>query len=465
MITNTQTVRRYQGPFTEGQEIYFDIPFIEETDLQLSIDDASLTFNSNYTVQAIKSEGLITGANITILQAYPSAKVLVIQRNTALTQEQDYPENGPFESIDIERGFDKLTMKDQEIEYRESRYVKISDVESDSFDNMLPPATETPAIITVTKDKVDLAYIDPHEIENAIQRAQAEADVAEAQANIATAAAQQAADSAEIAEEEAGKAVAAAEQAEEAVVRAEEIALPMGQEDNDFLIWSGAENKAKWENGIATTSKLGVVKPDGDTTKIDADGTLHAKVTDPYVLPVATPDTLGGVKVDNKTIFVAEDGTLSARAGIIVNTETPPDTVVATPQVLIEEAEQFYSLYIHIIDGTAGEFSLSVPVLGSVFPSAAANEAVTFTSVVTDRVGTFRKIAQDDLPLDGYCPVWMTSRGSGFGMFVYGNNLADLETYAGSNTKTYIYIGDIRVIASEPSSYAIYHAPSYVKFN
>lgn len=457
MITNTQTVRRYQGPFTEGQKIYFDIPFIEEADLKLSIDDTPLTFNSNYTVQAIKSEGLITGANITILQAYPSANVLVVQRDTALTQEQDYPENGPFESIDIERSFDKLTMKDQEIEYREKRYIKISDVEPDSFDSMLPPAIDTPSIVTIQKGKVDLAYVDPNEIKEAIEQAKEEANSAAASATSAKQAATESAAAADRAGVEADRAEAAAN-------RAEEIALPSGQNNNDVLTWNSASNKPVWNAHIATSAVAGFVKPDGVSTFIKSDGTISSKVTDPYVLPIATKDRLGGVKVDNKTIFVAEDGTLSARAGIIVNTETPPDKAVATPQVLIEEAEQFYFLYIHIIDETNGEFSLRVPVAGSVFPSAAANKAVTFTSEVSNRKGNFRNIAQDQLPLNGFCPVWMSSTGSGTSMFVYGNNLADLESYAGSNTEKYIYIGDIQVIAFEPTSYAMYHAPSYVKF-
>lgn len=60
---------------------------------------------------------------------------------------------------------------------------------------------------------------------------------------------------------------------------------------------------------VATEDKLGGVKPDGTTIKIDEDGTIHGANT--YELPTATTEILGGVKVDGDTIKV-NDGVISA---------------------------------------------------------------------------------------------------------------------------------------------------------
>lgn len=59
----------------------------------------------------------------------------------------------------------------------------------------------------------------------------------------------------------------------------------------------------------ATTQQLGVVKPDGTTVTIDGDGTIHGAQT--YVLPTATEDTLGGIKVGSG-LEIDEDGILDA---------------------------------------------------------------------------------------------------------------------------------------------------------
>lgn len=64
------------------------------------------------------------------------------------------------------------------------------------------------------------------------------------------------------------------------------------------------------ENGgnvdIADLYNVGVVKPDGDTITIDADGTIHG--TD--VVPVATESVPGKVMPDGDTITIDVDGTI-----------------------------------------------------------------------------------------------------------------------------------------------------------
>ena len=61
----------------------------------------------------------------------------------------------------------------------------------------------------------------------------------------------------------------------------------------------------------ASSTDIGGVKPDGTTTTVDTDGTIHAVMPEPYTLPTATTTTLGGVKVDGTSITIA-DGVISS---------------------------------------------------------------------------------------------------------------------------------------------------------
>ena len=69
-----------------------------------------------------------------------------------------------------------------------------------------------------------------------------------------------------------------------------------------------AEEAAEALPAPATVSRAGIVKPDGTTITVDADGTIHG--VELYVLPAATAEALGGVKVDGTTITVDADGTI-----------------------------------------------------------------------------------------------------------------------------------------------------------
>ena len=62
---------------------------------------------------------------------------------------------------------------------------------------------------------------------------------------------------------------------------------------------------------IATTSVAGIVKPDGSTIRVTADGTISS--SSGYTLSPATDTTLGGIKVGSN-LSITADGTLSADA-------------------------------------------------------------------------------------------------------------------------------------------------------
>lgn len=125
------------------------------------------------------------------------------------------------------------------------------------------------------------------------------------------------------------------------------------KQDGQLLYQKGANNSLQiiTSEDIATTSKAGIVKPDGTTITIDTDGTLHgastyslptasattlggikvgdnltiddngvlSSVAEPYTLPQASDTVLGGIKV-GENLSITEDGTLSATGGI---TEIP----------------------------------------------------------------------------------------------------------------------------------------------
>lgn len=74
----------------------------------------------------------------------------------------------------------------------------------------------------------------------------------------------------------------------------------------------------------ATTSSAGLVKPDGTTVTVDADGTIHGAST--YTLPTASTSTKGGVKVGDHLHMNGE--VLSADGGIYVGDTEPTDVDV-----------------------------------------------------------------------------------------------------------------------------------------
>lgn len=75
----------------------------------------------------------------------------------------------------------------------------------------------------------------------------------------------------------------------------------------------------------ATTTVAGIVKPDGVSILVKADGTISAKLPDPTVAAVGT---LGVVKPDGTTITIKADGTISAKQkDATIATDTTPGIV------------------------------------------------------------------------------------------------------------------------------------------
>lgn len=67
---------------------------------------------------------------------------------------------------------------------------------------------------------------------------------------------------------------------------------------------------------LATTTKPGVVQPDGNTINVDQNGVISAAAE----VPIATTTTAGKVKPDGTTISVNSSGTISANATVPIAT-------------------------------------------------------------------------------------------------------------------------------------------------
>jgi hypothetical protein len=63
----------------------------------------------------------------------------------------------------------------------------------------------------------------------------------------------------------------------------------------------------------------GAVKPDGTTTTVSSDGTIHAAVSDTYTLPAASTSTRGGVTFDGVTVKLNQSGQLQVPIATVGN--------------------------------------------------------------------------------------------------------------------------------------------------
>ena len=63
----------------------------------------------------------------------------------------------------------------------------------------------------------------------------------------------------------------------------------------------------------ATTTNLGLVKPDGTTITVNSNGVISGSSS--YELPTASTNTLGGVKIDGTSITIDNNGVISSSGG------------------------------------------------------------------------------------------------------------------------------------------------------
>lgn len=112
-VVSTTSRWTYNGDSSTTAFPYDNLIFAS-SDLQVFVDDALQTLNTDYTVSGVGDNG---GGSVTFTSAPASgtANVLIV-RDVPSTQETDLPEGGPFPSESVEDALDKLTVLVQQLD-------------------------------------------------------------------------------------------------------------------------------------------------------------------------------------------------------------------------------------------------------------------------------------------------------------------------------------------------------------
>lgn len=111
-----QTRYIYRGPYSIGDTIPIPFSYSDETDVKLYLDDSPLEINVGYGV---------TGQNINVLTTIGSGTKVVVQRETPLDNDAEFPQEAEFDSEKINNAIDKLTRQNQEQDELLARAIKM----------------------------------------------------------------------------------------------------------------------------------------------------------------------------------------------------------------------------------------------------------------------------------------------------------------------------------------------------
>ncbi len=200
----------YQGPYSVGDTAPIPFKYIKAEHIEVYRDATLLEYNVEYT---------ITGQNVYLMTPIAAAESLVVMRNTARDQDSDFPQEGKFDSAEVEEALDKLTMQQQEQDDKLSRAVLLPvDSQVDNADLGLP-VPEPGKALKWAKDLSGLIN-SKQDVDEVVDLANAAKDEATRQANVASAQATDAKSSALFAAEKLAQTTHAAEQAQEDIATA-----------------------------------------------------------------------------------------------------------------------------------------------------------------------------------------------------------------------------------------------------
>lgn len=111
-----QTRYIYKGPYSIGDTIPIPFSYSNETDVKLYLDDSPLEINVGYSV---------TGQNIGVLTNIGSGTKVVVQRETPLDNDAEFPQEAEFDSEKINNAIDKVTRQNQEQDELLDRAIKM----------------------------------------------------------------------------------------------------------------------------------------------------------------------------------------------------------------------------------------------------------------------------------------------------------------------------------------------------
>jgi len=123
----------------------FTFPILKETHITVTIKDE----DGNYSLKSLTTDYSVSGVGnrsggtnyssgtVTFVTAPLSTDIIIISRNTPLTQDTDYIENDKFPAETHEEALDKLTLQIQEVDLIASRSLYVP-LETSGVDNALP---------------------------------------------------------------------------------------------------------------------------------------------------------------------------------------------------------------------------------------------------------------------------------------------------------------------------------------
>ena len=327
----------YQGPYSVGDTAPIPFKYIKAEHIEVYRDSTKLEYNVEYS---------ITGQNVYLMTPIAAVESLVVLRNTKRDQDSEFPQEGKFDSAEVEEAFDKLTMQQQEQDDKLSRAVLLPvDAEIETSELGLP----TPEAGKALKWKANLSGLEnsKYDVDAVADLANAAKDEATRQANIATAQAADAKSSALFAAQKLTETQQAAQQAQE------DIATAKTEATNAITTLKESEvANATSEIQAETTKNIEAIDAAGieaeNKAKLYAQGTIEelpsgsAKYWANVAKEAAQFDTYTKSELDGK--LATKQDTLTFGAGL---TEASGDVTVDPDAVeaLLETNATFNSKY------------------------------------------------------------------------------------------------------------------------
>lgn len=300
----------YQGPYSVGDIAPIPFRYIRPEHIEVYRDDKQLELNVEYT---------ITGQNVYLQTPIAAAESLTIVRNTTRDQDSDYPQEGKFDSAEIEESLDKLTMQQQEQDDKLSRAVLLP-INSDTGASLGLPVPEPNKALKWNADLTSLENT-KYDIDEVLDKAVAAKDEATRQANVASAKAADAKSSALFAAQKLTETQQAAAQAQTDIAAAKNAAT----QQLETVVANGTSTlQDKTTKGVEAIDAAGL-EAEGKA-KLYAQGTIEelpsgsAKYWADVAKETAQFDTYTKSELDGK--FLAKQNKLTPGDNITIDENT-----------------------------------------------------------------------------------------------------------------------------------------------
>lgn len=336
----------YQGPYAVGDTAPIPFKYIKARHIEVYRDSTLLEYNVEYT---------ITGQNVYLMTPIAAAETLVVMRNTARDQDSEFPQEGKFDSAEVEEALDKLTMQQQEQDDKLSRAVLLPVNAGGSNANLGLPVPEAGKALQWAEDLSGLEN-SKQKVDEVVDLANAARDEATRQANVSSAQAADAKSSALFAAEKLAQTTHAAEQAQEDIATAKtEATNAITALKESEVADATSEMQAEAMKNIEAIDAAGIEAE--AKAKLYAQGTIQdlpsgsAKYWAEVAKESAQFDTYTKSELDGK--FAAKQDTLTFSTGLTKAGSTVTADV-DTIESLLEEHTTFNNTYQHKLKAGTG---------------------------------------------------------------------------------------------------------------